>query len=450
MLYFFDTEFHEEPGTIELISIGIVSEDSRRLYLESSEFDASRVNDFVKENVLPKLGPENERLTIEQIKNEILKFIGDDVPTFVAYYAAYDWVVFCWIFGRMVDLPSSFPKICWDLKQDIFRLGNPQLAELDESKAHNALSDAEWNKDTYDHLVATNHLLAIPSVDKKARSGILDIPRKTLNQKLWVYESEDDFPTLNPQLREQILDRAKDECARFGLSIKRCFLYGGSASFQYSKNSDIDVSIYAKGTITKKAQDYFRTVEFEFQEHDVHFFLKDPGAPVYEVSEAVYDVYQDEWLIKPLILPEGFIPEEYFKPVMKLAEKKAAKLDLLKGALGRIVKSRRVAQEAEAEGDVQDPEAVIDLIDKYTDMIEDAANDLTDQYEELHDRREELHQELLHKVDDGGKLEGMERFQEPEVTWKYLDQTGYLEFIKGLKDARKSGTLDRFLDEVFP
>lgn len=40
-------------------------------------------------------------------------------PEFYAYYADYDWVVFCWLFGKMIDLPKSFPMYCNDLKQTL-------------------------------------------------------------------------------------------------------------------------------------------------------------------------------------------------------------------------------------------------------------------------------------------------------------------------------------------
>ena len=46
-------------------------------------------------------------------------FIPYDTPSpeFYAYYADYDWVVFCWIFGNMLALPKGFPMYCIDLKQ---------------------------------------------------------------------------------------------------------------------------------------------------------------------------------------------------------------------------------------------------------------------------------------------------------------------------------------------
>lgn len=45
------------------------------------------------------------------------KYWHQDFPEFYAYYADYDWVVFSWLFGKMIDLPKGFPKYCRDLKQ---------------------------------------------------------------------------------------------------------------------------------------------------------------------------------------------------------------------------------------------------------------------------------------------------------------------------------------------
>ena len=42
MKYWMDTEFIERPYTIDLISIGLVAEDGREFYAESSEVDGPR------------------------------------------------------------------------------------------------------------------------------------------------------------------------------------------------------------------------------------------------------------------------------------------------------------------------------------------------------------------------------------------------------------------------
>lgn len=84
---------------------------------------------------------------------------------FYAYYADYDWVVFCWLFGKMMDLPNGFPMYCKDLKQmfdekdKIQREAyNPDIKKhydypkQDPSKSHNAIEDARWNKQLFDFL----------------------------------------------------------------------------------------------------------------------------------------------------------------------------------------------------------------------------------------------------------------------------------------------------------
>lgn len=157
MKYFIDTEFIEPiaPGEIDLISIALVDENGREYYAISSEFDESKADDFVKERVLPKLDDPSTWKSRAVIKQELLEFvIGDEKGIeFWGEYSAYDLVVFCRIFGRMVDLPAGYPYYCNDLMQwmkflDVERIPVP----IDTDGAHNALADARWNKKAYDFL----------------------------------------------------------------------------------------------------------------------------------------------------------------------------------------------------------------------------------------------------------------------------------------------------------
>jgi hypothetical protein len=165
MRYFLDTEFIERPCEIQLISLGIVAEDTSaasspefpngELYIESADFNEDDACDWVKENVIVHLKkPTHLRVTNELggIKDHILRFIGEDkTPEFWGYYADYDWVAFCWTFGRMIDLPRHFPKYCRDLKQWLDEVGNPRVP-FKPDEEHNALSDARWNKKVYEWL----------------------------------------------------------------------------------------------------------------------------------------------------------------------------------------------------------------------------------------------------------------------------------------------------------
>ncbi len=150
--FFLDTEFIERPGTIDLISVGIVAADGRTLYAESSETNWSQANDWVLANVKPHMrGPAMSRA---DIRDNVLRFVGDDTPEFWGYYADYDWVVFCWLFGSMIDLPDGWPMYCRDLKQWADSLGGPRLPEQ-TSTEHHALADAEWNREAWIFLART-------------------------------------------------------------------------------------------------------------------------------------------------------------------------------------------------------------------------------------------------------------------------------------------------------
>jgi hypothetical protein len=163
MKYFFDCEFIESgsKNPIQLISIGMVCEDGREYYAISDEFDPTTASDWVVENVILKLERDVERKSNKDIASDLVRFVWADVdgnrekPEFWAYYADYDWVVFCQLFGAMMDLPSDFPMYCRDIKQWCSQLGNPRLPPQ-ETGEHNALADARWNSEAYDFLSSVN------------------------------------------------------------------------------------------------------------------------------------------------------------------------------------------------------------------------------------------------------------------------------------------------------
>lgn len=157
MNYYMDCEFDEDGKTIELISIGIVRGDGVELYLESYEYDPAKCNDWVKANVLPHLtGASASRSLIRQT---IEQFIGDDPsPVFWGWFCAYDWVVFCQLWGPMIAKPKTFPYYCNDLQQLAAEL---YIRELDVAfpqtgdryPRHVAIGDARWNKDVHQKLL---------------------------------------------------------------------------------------------------------------------------------------------------------------------------------------------------------------------------------------------------------------------------------------------------------
>lgn len=206
MKYFLDTEFIEgfhkplfgkRRHFIDLISIGIVREDGQCYHAISSEYNYDDADPWVKENVIHPLyikyvhGDARNRLSVRSfhktigtplsaIKRQILDVFGcwkDTLywrapaiqPEIYGYYADYDWVLFCSLLGRMIDLPKGFPMYCIDLKQMMdekispseqhaigyenalkrLKLKQGYPAQYDE---HDAIADARWNKDLYNWL----------------------------------------------------------------------------------------------------------------------------------------------------------------------------------------------------------------------------------------------------------------------------------------------------------
>lgn len=245
-------KFNKPYHSIQLISIGIVAEDGREYYAVSNEFRLRDANDWVLENVIKPIYDSHEtqaynigkhipglwydyrdytpkRLkrilkwkgkTNEEIALDIRNFVyaqalkdggqfilGKFFPNkiedieFYAYFADYDWVVFCSLFGTMLSLPKGFPMYCRDLKQsldekaailnqidltshlfsgseeigwvlsegaqigrDVINIDDYTLSMRlniiksandcpKQENEHNALDDARWNKKLYDFLL---------------------------------------------------------------------------------------------------------------------------------------------------------------------------------------------------------------------------------------------------------------------------------------------------------
>lgn len=153
--YFFDTEF--DPNQFagdSLISIGIVADDGREFYAISKDFDPARMvrNDWLASNVMPWLDPPDQPTWMHraEIAQAVELFVGGDAtPEFWAHYGAFDWVLFCELFGGMLtmsDMHPGWPWFCRDLQQlaDMVDLSK-SLYPDQPPRPHHALDDARWN-----------------------------------------------------------------------------------------------------------------------------------------------------------------------------------------------------------------------------------------------------------------------------------------------------------------
>lgn len=169
MRVYYDFEFREEYGRVEPISLGMVRDDDKELYIVFNDFNTLAVarDPWLMQNVMSSI-PHTEVTShvtgtgtpVKDIRLDhtedlmdktrarwtILQFLEDIWPEFWAWYGAYDHVALCSIFGRMVDLPVKFPMFTHDLKQWHKELGQPRNMPVQEKGKHNALDDARHNK----------------------------------------------------------------------------------------------------------------------------------------------------------------------------------------------------------------------------------------------------------------------------------------------------------------
>lgn len=204
--YYIDTEFIEDGSTIDLISIGIVAEDGRELYMQSTEFDPSKASDWVKEHVITHLvvcphlawdhawdhgvgtSPLQSLImhvvrgqctfaeswtrhagayadcpwrTRKQIKHEILAFMDIEKygkPELWGWCSGYDWVALCQLFGTMMDIPAGYPHYVRDIQQVLDERGiADDMLPQPDGQAHNALADARQIQKIWEFLRGIEH-----------------------------------------------------------------------------------------------------------------------------------------------------------------------------------------------------------------------------------------------------------------------------------------------------
>jgi hypothetical protein len=171
---FFDTEFTGLHQNTSLISIGCVADDGRTFYAEFSDYDRDQVNDWIQENVIANLslanhydgrywslpGPLDEahygpKPRAAASLRRWLAGLGEPVEMW-SDCLAYDWVLFCDLFGGAFQIPECVYYIPFDLSTLLKVKGvdpdvnREEYAEVSGgAQKHNALWDARVIKACY-------------------------------------------------------------------------------------------------------------------------------------------------------------------------------------------------------------------------------------------------------------------------------------------------------------
>lgn len=175
MRVFFDTEFTGLHQNTSLISIGMVDENGRSLYIEITNYDKKQVDEWIQENVIGNLILKDKPMGLlrydDVLDANTMQCRKIDVQWAIEHWLskydkvemwsdclAYDWVLFNEIFGHAFNIPKNVYYIPFDLctllkvkgvDPDISR---EEFAAISGDK-HNALHDARAIKACYDKLM---------------------------------------------------------------------------------------------------------------------------------------------------------------------------------------------------------------------------------------------------------------------------------------------------------
>lgn len=154
MKIFFDTEFTGLHKDTTLISIGLIDKYGRTFYGEFSDYDESKCDNWIRENVIKHLkwskeGPVKDFVNIydnaweafgskEYIKIVLTEWLSKyNNVELVSDCCHYDMVLFVDIFGDAWSIPDVVNPVCHDINQDIakyFDISEREAFDLSREK----------------------------------------------------------------------------------------------------------------------------------------------------------------------------------------------------------------------------------------------------------------------------------------------------------------------------
>jgi len=169
---YFDLEFTGLKRDAEIITLALVTSRGDSLYLESSEYDRDKCDDWIKKHVLENIGTPDavctkaeirEKVTgfLRQYQKQITDIVRDPTPLLRMCGDAlvYDCMLFYDLFNGARNLPDFLFYVPFDLASLFFKAGiNPDInrrkfSGLPASKSHNALDDTRVIKACYEKIL---------------------------------------------------------------------------------------------------------------------------------------------------------------------------------------------------------------------------------------------------------------------------------------------------------
>jgi hypothetical protein len=166
MKLFLDSEFTALRQDSRLISLALVAENGEWFYAEFTDFPASALSDWHRQNVIPNLFlhtgkvpafAEGNGASVRGDSSAVSAALKEWLGRFErlevwADALAYDWVLFCELFGGALNLPGNIFYLPFDFVTFLHLMGKdpdarreelaPEWVQQNQGPKHNALYDA--------------------------------------------------------------------------------------------------------------------------------------------------------------------------------------------------------------------------------------------------------------------------------------------------------------------
>jgi len=266
------------------------------------------------------------------------------------------------------------------------------------------------------------------------KEAITDLPQRNLDSQVFILDG--DTPSLNPEIRQQLLDLATTY-TQWG-KVFDVYLIGSILTKQYTAEADMDVTLlmepYSRESYRQAREYAGANWDKDFAigtEHPINMFVRDEW--VDDLADQIYDVIGNKWIKHTELKP--FSVEDYFKSF----EKYVSQIDLVKGELERdIIDLNRLKQFSS-----EDLDGLRELMQTKLEEIDSDVKQLVGSYKTIHAIRKLSFNKVF-------TPEEIKEFQiknrlPANIVYKLLERYHYTKILGSLADVLKqsSGEIDK-------
>ena len=289
----------------------------------------------------------------------------------------------------------------------------------------------------------------IQHLTDKIRESTVDYPRPELSPHVWEQVGDGEY-RLRDEVKEVILallDEYPDaellNIAHQGEGVR---IIGSICSNQYTDDTDIDVHIAAPEDLEhpdpqglqKDVMVFFKDRVF-VGEHPIEVYLQlNPAQDM--LSVGVYDVFQDEWLKGPLLVPMDYDPYYEFADILDTLRDELGDVDKLIGELRRDATDYETILSALQHLPEDQKGAVLRRLKAVEQEIEDQVRELMAHKKEWVNMRKEASQPVSAEeaLED---LRLSQKWLDANSQFKFLSRYNYLKLISDLESMMKDQEL---------